>query len=364
MSDIGLGGVDVSLGLEQVNAELEAYFATPEGQQAAADMGLDLGVVTPEATTTPGSPTKPEEPTTITDPWGRDPSNPNYGVDLEAKRQDARMSIKALLARYQLDSLFDTVWGNYTSDMVDYNDTDALAMSIRETEAYKTRFAGNEARRAKGLGDLSPATYIALEDSYKQTMRSNGIPTGFYDDPTDFAQLIANDVGVAEFNDRISYARSILQDAPASVRNQMASLYGITEGQLIAHFIDPEKAAPILREQERAARIGAKAMENAGIQLTAVTAEDLAKRGITEAQAGQGFGNINQMGELTKAFTNEEDISQQDIVASQFGYNTDAEKKLMRRREQRLGEFKGGGSFTRTTGATSGSIETGMGKAQ
>jgi hypothetical protein len=105
-------------------------------------------------------------------------------------------------------------------------------------------------------------------------------------------------------------------------------------------------------------------MENAGIQLTAVTAEDLAKRGITEAQAGQGFGNINQMGELTKAFTNEEDISQQDIVASQFGYNTDAEKKLMRRREQRLGEFKGGGSFTRTTGATSGSIETGMGKAQ
>jgi hypothetical protein len=358
MAEIGVGW---GSSLEEMNADLSAYFSTPEGQQSLRDMGITNSVYLNDETE-PTGPVKPTVP--VFDAWGRDTSNPNFGVDLDAKRQDARMSIKALLARYKLDSLFDTVWGNYTSDMVDYTDTDALAMSIRETEAYKTRFVGNETRRAKGLGDLSPATYIALEDSFKNTMRSNGIPDKFYDSPEDFAQLIANDVSVAEFNDRISYARSIVQDAPASVKNEMARLYSVNEGQLIAYFIDPEKATPILKEQERAARIGAAAVESAGIQLSASTAEDLAKRGITNAQAAQGFGNISQMGELTQAFTGEAEISQQDIIGAQFGFNTEAEKRLMKRREQRLGEFKGGGSYSRTTGASAGSIETGVGKAQ
>jgi hypothetical protein len=367
MSDTGLGGVDFSFGMEQFNADLVAYFKTPEGRQGLIDMGItDSIYLTGDDKTGDGKP-KPDGPVPndpVKDAWGRTPDNPNYGVDLAAKRTDARASIKALLSKYKLDSLFDTVWGNYTSDMVDYTDTDALAMSIRETEAYKTRFAGNEARRAKGLGDLSPATYIALEDSFKKTMKSNGIPDSFYDTPEDFAQLIAGDVSVAEFNDRISYARSLVQDAPASVRNQMAELYNVSEGQLIAYYIDPAKAAPILKEQERAARIGSAAKENAGMQLTAATAEDLAKRGITDAQAAQGFGNINQMGELTQTFTGEADISQQDIISAQFGFNTDAEKKLIKRREQRLGEFKGGGSYARAGGASAGSIETSVGKAQ
>lgn len=369
MSDFGFGNVDLGLDINtpEIQQQIRDWYTSPEGKQFLTDNGLDSppfvgsGGNSNDAT---GKPTGGNDPITNFDPWGRTPDNPNYGVDLNAKREDARMSIKSLLSKYKLDSLFDTVWGNYTSDMVDYTDTDALAMSIRETEAYKTRFAGNEARRAKGLGDLSPATYIALEDSFKQTMRSNGIPDKFYDSPEDFAQLIANDVGVAEFNDRINYARSVVQDAPDSVRNEMSRLYNVTEGQLIAYFIDPEKAVPILKEQERAARIGSAAKENANISLSRVSAEELAKRGVTDAQAAQGFGNISQMNELTQAFAGEQDISQQDIIAAQFGYNTEAEKKLMERRQRRLGEFKGGGSYARTSGASSGSIESGIGKAQ
>jgi hypothetical protein len=128
----GLGGVD--FGFDQMNADLSAYFATPEGQQAVKDMNLYLGFDTSLNSDDKAAAIKPTEPTDpITDPWGRTPDNPNYGVDLNAKRTDARASIKALLSKYKLDSLFDTVWGNYTSDMVDYNDTEALAMSIRET---------------------------------------------------------------------------------------------------------------------------------------------------------------------------------------------------------------------------------------
>lgn len=367
----GLGGYDPGF-MDQINAELTAWTSTPEGQQWIKDMGYDTmfggETVTPPAPLSGPSGGNGEGPSgggnVVTDAWGRTPDNPNYGVDMEAKRQDARVSIKALLAKYNLDSLFDTVWGNYTSDMIDYTDTDALAMSIRETDAYKQRFSGNEARRAKGLGDLSPSTYIALEDSFKQTMRSNGIPDKFYDDPADFAQLIANDVSVGEFNDRIEYARSLVQDAPASVRNEMSRLFSVSEGQLIAYFIDPEKALPILKEQERSARIAAAAVENAGMQLTVDMAGDLAKRGFTEAEAQKGFGNISKLGELTQQFAGETAISQQDLIASQFGFNTEAEKEIKKRQARRVNEFKGGGSFAKSTGDVSGSITTGVGKAQ
>ena len=42
MSDTGLGGVDFSLGLENLNAELATYFATPEGQASLAASGLQI----------------------------------------------------------------------------------------------------------------------------------------------------------------------------------------------------------------------------------------------------------------------------------------------------------------------------------
>jgi hypothetical protein len=299
-----------------------------------------------------------------TDAWGRDTSNPNYGVDLNAKSQSAITTIKSTLAKYKLESLFDTVWNNYTNDTVDYNNMDAVALSIRETDAYKTRFAGNEARRAKGLGDLSPATYIALEDSFRQTMKSNGMPAGMYDSPEDFAQLIGGDVGVDEFNDRIQSVRKIVQDSPPEVLKQMGELYGVTEGQLIAYYMDPGKATPILKEQERAARIGAAAKENANIQLSAITAGDLAKRGITDSQAYQGFSNINNLGELAQNMAGEKELSQQDFISSQFGFNSEAEKEVLKRKDRRLAEFQAGGSFTRTQGQTPGAIQLGVGAAQ
>jgi hypothetical protein len=274
------------------------------------------------------------------------------------------MTLKAILAKYKLESLYDKIWSNYTSDMIDITDSDAIFLSIREEDKYKERFAGNEIRRSKGLGDLSPATYVALEDSYRQTLRSNGIPADLFDTPAELAELIANDVSVSEFNSRIETARSLMQDAPASVRDQMSRLFNVTEGQLLAYYIDPDKALPVLKEQERAARIGSAAVENAGMQLSTSVAEDLSRRGFTEDEARVGFSKVSKLGELAQTFAGEQNITEQQIIASQFGFDTQAEKDLAKRKEQRVGEFKRGGSYTRTSGVTSGSIETGIGKAK
>jgi hypothetical protein len=261
------------------------------------------------------------------------------------------------------DTLFNVVWGNYTNDTVDYTDEAAVTLSIRETDAYKTRFAGNELRRTKGLPDLSIANYIGIEKSYKNSLKVNGIPDSFYDSPEEMAELIAGNVDVQEFNDRLVLASSLAQNAPPEVMNQLTSMYGITAGQLTAYYLDPAKMLPILKEQERAARIGAAAVGSGGMSIDKLTAEDLAKRGITDVAAATGFGNIAKLGELNQAMGSEESISGQEIIGAQFGFNPDGTKKLASRKARRLAEFEGGGNFAKSQGI-GGAIKTGIGSAQ
>ena len=304
----------------------------------------------------------------VLDAWGRDPSNPNYGLDLTVKKTDARIPIRAMLKKFGFsqtaeDTLFDVVWGNYTADTVDYTDEAAVTLSIRETDAYKTRFAGNELRRAKGLPDLSIANYIGIEKSYKNSLKVNGIPDDFYDSPEEMAELIAGNVDVQEFNDRLVVARDLAQNAPPEVMAQLTSYYGITAGQLTAYYLDPAKMLPILKEQERAARIGAFAVESGGMSIDRTTAEDLAKRNTSDAAARTGFGNIAKLGELNQAMGNEESISSQDIVGAEFGFNPDGTKKLANRKARRLAEFEGGGNFAKSQGI-GGAIKSGVGSAE
>ena len=276
--------------------------------------------------------------------------------------EDSRITIKALLAKYKIPGLFDTIWGAYTGDTLDFTNEDAVTLYIRETPEYKKRFAGNEARRAKGLPDLSIATYIGMEDSYRNTLKSNGMPANMYNEEN-MAELIGGDVDVKEFNDRISYARDVMMDSPAGVRAQMSELYGITEGQMLAYFVDPERTAPILKEQARGARIGNIAKENARIQLTGAEATDLAKRGITDAKAQTAFTNISDYGELNTQLSGEETITQSEKIGSELGYDPLGTQKLKNRQRRRVGEFAGGGGFAQSQGL-GGTLKTGIGSAE
>ena len=379
MSDTGLGGVDFSLGLENLNTELAAYFATPEGQANLAASGLnEFGNVvtqpdyaqivndayapkyayyTPDVGGTAG--------TGGTGGGGDEPPTPPAPVTPAfSPNPDARNTIKAVLSTYGLESLADVLWGNYTSGLVDINNEQALVYSIRDTDQYKTRFAGNAARTRKGLAELSPGEYIGLEDSYRQVMQSNGLPPGFYDQNDDFSKLIEGDVSPSELQDRVQQGYAVVAQSDPEVKRQMQTLYGVTEGQLAAYFIDPERTAPLLKQQARAAQIAARSLEQGGIQLTGQFAENLAARGITEQQARAGFAEVGALGELRQTFAGETALSSEQLAGGAFGIDVAAQQELERKRRLRTGEFAGGGSFARTTGETSGSISTSVGKAQ
>ena len=387
MSDVGFGGVDFSLGLENLNTELAAYFATPEGQANLAASGFQTPVV----------PAEPDYTQIVNDAYAPkyanyfgglgtggagggqeevDPIAQQMQLDREfaqqqaaqqtaQRRQDARTTMASVLATYGLGDLSDFVYNEIIAkETVNINNPDAIIFAIREQPTYKKRFAGNAARLKKGLSELDPASYIGLENQYRETLRANGLPANFYDQSEDFQALIEGDVSNSELNERVQQGYRAVADADPAVKDQMKNLYGIGEGELAAYFLDPQRTAPLLTRQAQAARSAARGLEQGGIQLSGAFAEDLARRGITEQQARAGFVEVGGLGELKQTFAGETALSSEQLAGAQFGIDVAAQQELERRKRLRTGEFAGGGSFARTTGETSGSISTSVGKAQ
>jgi hypothetical protein len=281
------------------------------------------------------------------------------------RRQDARSTMAAVLDTYGLGELSDFVYNEIIAkETVNINNPDAIIFAIREQPAYQKRFAGNAARLKKGLSELDPASYIGLENQFRQTLQSNGLPANFYDQTEDFQALIEGDVSPSELNERVQQGYRAVADADPAVKEQMKNLYGVDEGQLAAYFLDPKRTAPLLTRQAQAANIAARGLEQGGIQLTGAFAENLAARGISEQQARAGFAEVGALGELRQTFAGETALSSEQLAGAAFGIDVAAQQELERKRRLRTGEFAGGGSFARTTGETSGSISTSVGKAQ
>jgi hypothetical protein len=390
MSDVGFGGVDFSLGLENLNTELAAYFATPEGQANLAASGFQTPVV----------PAEPDYTQIVNDAYapkygyytpdvggtagtggGQEPVDPiafqmqqqlefqqaQAAAETKRRKEDARVTMANVLATYGLGDLSDFVYTEIIAkESVNINNPDAIIFAIREQPTYKKRFAGNAARLKAGLAELDPASYIGLENQYRETLQSNLGPEmlSVYGTQETFQQLIEGDVSNAELNERIQQGYRAVADADPGVKEQMRTLYGVTEGQLVGYFLDPTKAAPLLTRRAQAANIAARGLEQGGIQLSGAFAEDLARRGISEQQARAGFAEVGGLGELRQTFAGETALSGEQLAGAQFGIDVAAQQELERRKRLRTGEFAGGGSFARTTGETSGSISTSVGKAQ
>jgi hypothetical protein len=393
MSDVGFGGVNFGFD-ENFNRDLAAYFQTAEGQANLAASGFQVPDVQTDFTQqindayagrdqfygvgrdALGRPepiqgigfARPEEevdPIAQQMQLDREFAQQQAAQQTAQRRQDARTTMAAVLNTYGLGELSDFVYNEIIAkETVNINNPDAIIFAIREQPAYQKRFAGNAARLKKGLSELDPASYIGLENQFRQTLQSNGLPANFYDQPDDFQALIEGDVSPSELNERVQQGYRAVADADPAVKEQMKNLYGIGEGELAAYFLDPQRTAPLLTRQAQAANIAARGLEQGGIQLSGAFAEDLARRGISEQQARAGFAEVGALGELRQTFAGETALSGEQLAGAAFGIDVAAQQELERKRRQRVGEFAGGGSFARTTGETSGSTSLGVGKAQ
>jgi hypothetical protein len=202
-----------------------------------------------------------------------------------------------------------------------------FTLRLRETDAYKKRFAANAQRVAKGLRALSEAEYVGTEDQYQDVMRRYGMPESYYTKgelgiQSGFEKFLAGDVSAVELEDRIQTANNRVVNSNPEVAKALKEFYpGISNGDILAYVLDPANAIEQIKRKVTAAEIGGAAIQS-GLQTGMTRAEELAAAGITKQQAQQGFQTVAEVaprgGQLADIYK-ESPYTQQTAEAEVFG---------------------------------------------
>jgi len=280
----------------------------------------------------------------------------------EEKRRQGQSAYDLLFSQFQqygLGALVEPL----KQFVVDGLSPAEFTIRLRDTDAYKKRFAANSQRIRAGLRALSEAEYITLEDQYQNVMRNYGLPESYYTRgdmgvQQGFEKFIAGDVSAAELEDRIQTAQNRVINAAPEVSKALREFYpDISSGDILAYALDPQQALTNIKRKVTAAEIGAGAMQ-AGLATGLSRAEELARYGVTAQQARQGFQTIGgflpratQLGDIY-AKSGMGPYTQTTAEAEVFGTTgaVEAEKKRKQLAQLETAQFSG------QTGVTKGAL--------
>jgi len=226
-----------------------------------------------------------------------------------------------------------------------------FTLRLRETDAYKKRFAANQQRIAKGLRALSEAEYIGTEDQYQDVMRRYGLPESYYTKgemgiQTGFERFLAGDVSAVELEDRIQTAQNRVVNSNPEVAKALKEFYpGISNGDILAYVLDPANAIEQIKRKVTAAEIGGAAIQS-GLQTGMTRAEELAAAGITKQQAQQGFQTVAEVaprGSVLADIYKQSPYTQQTAETEVFGLAgaTEAAKQRKKLTQLETAAFSG-----------------------
>ena len=221
-----------------------------------------------------------------------------------------------------------------------------FTIRLRDTDAYKKRFAANAQRTAKGLSALSEAEYISLEDQYQNIMRNYGLPASYYargdmGRQEGFEKFIAGDVSASELEDRIITAQNRVINAAPEIAASLKSFYpDITNGDILAYTLDPEKGLSDIKRKVTAAEIGGAATM-AGLTTDVKRAEELQRYGVTGETARQGFQTVaevaprgSQLSEFYKQTPYTQTTAEQEVFGLTGGVEAAKQRKKLTSLEQ------------------------------
>jgi hypothetical protein len=280
------------------------------------------------------------------------------GPNLEA--QAASRSAYALLlsefSRYGLEALVSPL-----QDLIKQGlSGPEFQIALRNTDAYQKRFAGNTERIKKGLTALSPGEYLALEDQYQNIMRNYGLPASYYAKDSlgtqqGFNRLIANDVSAVELEERVLTAQKRVLDAAPEVKTALKQFYpDITNGDILAYTLDPEKGLEDIKKKVTAAEIGGAALVS-GLTTSLTDAEYLRRYGVTKEKAQEGYKAIGAGLERGSQLAN---IYQQEpyiqATAEEEVFNLPGQAEASKKRKRIIGLEEA--AFSGQTGVTSGAL--------
>lgn len=288
-------------------------------------------------------------------------------AEIQARRTSAFDEMKAVLAQYGIDpdgtglsaTIRDWVWADKS--------VAAIKIELRNTKAYNDRFTGMADLIKKGQA-ISEAEYISQERSYRNVLQQWGLPTGFYDDPTDFGRFIANGVSVKELDDRVRSAKTFLDTAADSTyKTALRDLYGITEGGMLAYVLDGDKAQSALQRQFKEAAFTGAAEKfgfdlNAGQSATygATLGAQFDSIGADQVQSLEatlsGLGVIAENQQKLAGVDRDTAFTRTDVLEAEVLNDNAKRQAAQTRRQRETARFSGTaafgqGSLARNTGA-------------
>ena len=250
-------------------------------------------------------------------------------------------TIKSSLDEYGLGSLAGWAWGRFQEGA----SMDTIMLEIYQRPEFKATYPEYDQLAQKGRA-YSVGELQAYRKAVVGIFRSYGIPETFYDTPAELAQFAANEVSVAEISKRVAAASRAVYSSPPEVRAELERMYNVSPGDMVAFWLDPQKAEPVISQKFLSAEIGAQAIRTGYGMLTQQEAEQLATSGVTAEQAQQGFGELAKAQPLFQPVTaGEQEITAQTQFGAAFGNDVVAQRQIEQRRQQRQAEFQGGGGF-------------------
>jgi hypothetical protein len=235
----------------------------------------------------------------------------------------------------------DELWGGVEALVRQgYNDSDTITGILSRDSAYQAayyrRFPGvqqirdqNRQRLADGkppIPEPSPGTYVALEKAYTQAL--TGLPTGQFGTSSDIGQWIANQISPDEIGARVTQAKNYINyQANASVKEELRSIYGLTDTEMVSYVLDESRTRDYIENQYakrmRQASVGGAARD-AGVNVSSDLRDTIAggdAYGGSYSNALTGFQNVAQQADAYSKLGRMSGINTttDELVSEQFG---------------------------------------------
>lgn len=257
----------------------------------------------------------------------------------EQQRQAALVYLTDLLTQYGLEELIPTIdglikeWGTNTAIIVS---------KLRQTDAYKQRFIGNQYRIKNGYSAITEAEYLSTEDAIKSTMRKYGLTSDYYSRDK-LANLIGGDVSPTEVDGRIGQAKKVIDNADPNIKSSLTKLYGASMSDMLGYVLAPETALEVVQRRVNAGFASGVALGQ-GIDLGVGLAEQVGDLTFGDERTLRSqFAGIGDTARSTArlAGIDNENVSSQDVVRGQFGIDQAAETKVKRLQSRERARFGG-----------------------
>lgn len=264
-----------------------------------------------------------------------------------AQQRDALTYIKDFLREYDLpESLADWAW----QQLVEGRSESEVTLSLYDRPEFDARYPVIKQRREAGLPAISAGEVLTYERTFRQVLQNAGMPSTFFDQPSDAHAFLLRDRSINEVIDAVNEGWTRVKKAPVEVRQAFSSFFGADgDNALAAFFLNPDVAMPMLDKATRAAEIGGQGLRF-GVTIDRQRAERIADLGATQETAADDFRKLRELDDLfSESVSEDDDFTIEGIgVSSVLEGDATSTRRLQRRQQQRSANVAGGGGAAAT----------------